>query len=62
MKHSMKAYLDALEDRFREQQANKFPDKLELCIGFDGRLVTQETYSVGAVMPQASAMKKKPLQ
>ena len=59
MKHSTKAYLDALEARFRQQQANKLPDKLEVCIGFGGRLVTQETYSLGAAMPQAPPMKKK---
>ena len=62
MKHSMKAYFEVLEDRFCQQQANKFPDKVELCIGFDGRLVTQETYNVGAVMPKAPPMKKKALQ
>lgn len=59
MNHSMKAYLDALENRFRQQHANKLPDKLELCIGFDGRLVTQETYKVGAVLPQATPSEEK---
>jgi hypothetical protein len=50
MKQKMREYLDALEDEFRHRQANNFPDKLELCIGFDGRLVTQETYNVGAAL------------
>lgn len=59
MKHSTKAYLDALEQKFYEQQVGKFPEKLELCIGFDGRLVTQETYCVGAVMPRTPPMKTK---
>lgn len=53
MKQKMQAYFEELEEKFRKQQLNEFPDKLELGIGPDKRLVTVETYKVGAVMPPA---------